>query len=87
MDVGRVNSYEASCVVQDDPGEIVRGARPLTAEDAVRLREQMIARLLAQSEVPRRVAARQSPLDERVRIAMSGWRPGHPKGPDGLSPR
>lgn len=87
MDVGRVKSYEASCVVQDDPGEIVRGARPLTAEDAVRLREQMVARLLAQSAAPRRVAAHSSPIAERVRLAMKGWRPGHPLGPDGRGRR
>jgi hypothetical protein len=80
MDVGRVNSFEASCIVQDDPGEVVRGARPLTAEDAARLREQMIARLLAHS-APVSVGPRPRGLDERVRIAMTGWRPGASEAP------
>jgi len=75
MDAGRVNSFEASCVVQDDPGEIVRGSRPLTPEDVVRLREQMITRLLAQSTSPT-PPPRWRAVDERVRLAMKGWRPG-----------
>ncbi len=75
MDVGRVNSFEASCVVQDDPGEIVRGSRPLTAEDVVRLREQMITRLVAQASSPTPLP-RWRAIDERVRLAMKGWRPG-----------
>lgn len=79
MNVGRVNSFEASCVVQEDPGEIVRGARPLTAEDTVRLREQMIARLLAQSSALRPTPRWQA-VDERVRLAMKGWHPGRQGG-------
>jgi len=75
MDVGRVNSFEASCVVQEDPGEIVRGSRPLTAEDVVRLREQMITRLVAQATLPTPLP-RWRAVDERVRLAMKGWRPG-----------
>ena len=75
MDIGRVNSFEASCVVQEDPGEIVRGSRPLTAEDVVRLREQMIARLVAQATSPTPVPMWRA-VDERVRLAMKGWRPG-----------
>ena len=46
-DLGIVKSFEASCVVPDDPGEVVRRARPLCQEDRERLREQAIARLLA----------------------------------------
>lgn len=76
MDVGRVNSFEASCVVGDDPGEVVRGARPLTSEDAARLREQMIARLLAEA-APVELPLRPRAVGERVRRAMLGWRPGH----------
>ena len=75
MNVGRVNSVEASCVVQDDPGEIVRGSRPLTAEDRVQLREQMIARLVSQSAASN-PPPRWRAVDERVRLAMKGWRPG-----------
>jgi hypothetical protein len=48
MDLGSVKSFEASCVVPDDPGEVVRGARPLCPEDRDRLREQAIARLMAE---------------------------------------
>ena len=47
MDLGIVRSFEASCVVPDDPGEVVRRARPLCQEDRERLREQAIAKLLA----------------------------------------
>ena len=47
MDLGIIRSFEASCVVPDDPGEVVRRARPLCQEDRERLREQAIARLLA----------------------------------------
>jgi len=75
MNVGRVNSFEASCVVPDDPGEVVRGSRPLTAEDRVQLREQMIARLVSQSTTSN-PAPRWREVDERVRLAMKGWRPG-----------
>jgi hypothetical protein len=71
MDHGRVLSFEASCVVPDDPGEVVRGARPLTAEDAVRLREQMIVRLLAQAGRPPSAPA--VPASEQVRRAMRDW--------------
>jgi hypothetical protein len=52
MNLGCVRSFEASCVVPEDPGEVVRGARPLTAEDAAQLREQMIVRLVAQAKRP-----------------------------------
>jgi hypothetical protein len=73
MDVGFVTRFEPSCVVPDDPGEVVRGARPLTPEDLARLREQMIARL---SEAASQRTPRSSPtgVEERVRLAMKGWR-------------
>ena len=73
-DVGCVSSYEARCVVPDDPGEVVRGARPITSEDRVRMREQAIIRLLARhrAEFPARVTER--PVRDRVRAAMAGWR-------------
>jgi hypothetical protein len=77
MDVGFVTRYEPSCVVPDDPGEVVRGARPPTPEDLVRLREQMIARL---AESAARRAPRPAPqgVEERVRLAMKGWRANRP---------
>jgi hypothetical protein len=72
MDVGFVARFEASCVVPDDPGEVVRGARPPTPEDLVRLREQMIARMAeAAQRAPR---ATPQGVEERVRLAMKGWR-------------
>lgn len=73
MDVGRVSSFEPRCVVPDDPGEVVRGARPITPEDRVRMREQTIVRLLAhhRAEFPARLAER--PVRDRVRAAMAGW--------------
>jgi hypothetical protein len=77
MDLGRVNSFEASCVVQDDPGEVVRGARRVTADDVVRMREQMIARLVAQSRPLKTVPDWPSAVSERVRLAMKDWRPGY----------
>lgn len=73
MDVGCVSSFEPRCVVPDDPGEVVRGARPITPEDRVRMREQAIVRLLARhrAEFPVRLADR--PVRDRVRAAMAGW--------------
>ncbi len=78
MDVGRVNSFEASCIVPDDPGEVVRGARPLTPEDVVRLREQMIVRLTTEAAVAGTEPRWPRDLDERVRHAMRGWRASRP---------
>lgn len=74
MDVGRVQSFEPSCVVPDDPGEVVRGARKLTPEDVNRLREQMIARLMAEAAAPERDRLWRLATDERVRLAMRDWR-------------
>lgn len=73
MDVGFVVRFEASCVVPDDPGEVVRGARRLTPEDRDRLREQMIARLLDAAD-GRGVDTVDDDVETRVRLAMRGWR-------------
>lgn len=80
MDVGCVSSYEPRCVVPDDPGEVVRGARPITPEDRVRMREQAIVRLVAhhRAEFPLRMAER--PVRDRVRAAMAGWHAGRVRG-------
>lgn len=48
MDLGTVRSFEAACVVPDDPGEVVRGARPTSSLDRERMREQAITRLMAE---------------------------------------
>lgn len=44
-----VERWETKCEVPDDPGEVVRGARPLTEADRNALREQHIARLIEQA--------------------------------------
>jgi hypothetical protein len=49
-------AYERSCVVQDDPGEVVRHAAPLDGHARAKLLEQRIARLQAD---PSAVAARE----------------------------
>lgn len=41
--------YETSCIVPEDPGCVVRGARRITPEDVDQLREQHIARMIAES--------------------------------------
>lgn len=76
MDVGWVTSFEPTCVVPDDPGEVVRGARPMTAEDAERLREQMIARLVQRATLPVVHDRWPSETEVKVRWAMRGWRAG-----------
>jgi hypothetical protein len=47
MDLGIVRSFEAACVVPEDPGEVVRGARPISSQDRERMREQAISRMMA----------------------------------------
>ncbi len=49
--------YEPSCVVPDDPGEIVRHARPLDEHARRQLLEQHIARLLCQTSPQARGAS------------------------------
>ena len=46
-ELGSVHSFEAACIVPDDPGEVVRGAKPISAHDRDRMREQHIARMMA----------------------------------------
>ena len=46
-ELGSVRSFEPGCVVADDPGEVVRSAKPISAADRDRMREQHISRLLA----------------------------------------
>jgi hypothetical protein len=47
FELGTLRSFEHACVVPDDPGEVVRGARPISSHDRERMREQQISRLLA----------------------------------------
>jgi hypothetical protein len=47
MELGSVRSFEAACVVPEDPGEVVRGARPTSSQDRERMREQTISRMMA----------------------------------------
>ena len=74
MDVGCVSSFEARCVVPDDPGEVVRGARPITAEDRARMREQAILGLMARHRAESMGRVPERPVRDRVRVAMAGWR-------------
>ena len=45
--LGSVRSFEPACVVPEDPGEVVRGARPISPQDRERMREQQIVRMMA----------------------------------------
>lgn len=46
MNLGHVDRYEWSCVVADDPGDVVRHARVLTPEDYRGVVEARIVRLM-----------------------------------------
>ena len=48
VELGSVRSFEPACVVADDPGEVVRSAKPISAHDRVRMREQQISRMMAE---------------------------------------
>lgn len=41
--------WEPTCVVPDDDGEVVRGAAPIDEAARAQLREQQIARMLAEA--------------------------------------
>ncbi len=47
VELGSVKSFEAACIVPEDPGEVVRGAKPISPHDRDRMREQHISRLMA----------------------------------------
>jgi hypothetical protein len=47
FELGSVSSFEPACIVPDDPGEVVRGAKPISSDDRERMREQHISRLMA----------------------------------------
>lgn len=51
--------YEPSCVVPDDPGEVVRHARPITDADRAAIHEQYIQQLVAQGRDEPAIAARE----------------------------
>ena len=48
MELGSVRSFEPGCVVADDPGEVVRSAKPISAHDRDRMREQHISWMVAE---------------------------------------
>ncbi len=48
VELGSVSSFEPACVVADDPGEVVRSAKPISAHDRDRMREQHISRMMAE---------------------------------------
>lgn len=74
LDLGCV-AFEPSCVVADDPGEVVRHASPMDGRARAQLREQQIARLrrdpVAVAARERRIAIERAPTG-RVLQAMFG---------------
>jgi hypothetical protein len=46
--LGYVRSFEESCVVPEDPGMVVRHARPTTAADRATMHAQYLQRLTAE---------------------------------------
>ncbi len=48
VELGSVRSFEPGCVVADDPGEVVRSAKPISAHDRDQMREQHISRMMAE---------------------------------------
>lgn len=65
--------FEPSCVAPDDPGEVVRHARPATPADLAAMREQAIARLTydphAVQQRERRIALERGRVSEIRRRA------------------
>lgn len=51
MNLGHIDLSQTphGCIVPDDPGMVVRGARPTSEADRHQLREQMIARLVREA--------------------------------------
>lgn len=68
-------AYEPSCVVADDPGEIVRHASPLDGRARAQLREQQIARLrrdpAAVAARERRIAIERAPAGRVLRAMFT----------------
>lgn len=69
-ELGPVRAIESSCIVPDDPGEVVRGARPIDDQARARIREQQIARLTydpaAVAARERRIAIERAPAGKVV---------------------
>lgn len=68
-------AYEQSCVVDDDPGEIVRHAAPLDDHARRQLREQQIARLRRDPDAivarERRIAIEHAPSGRVLRARFA----------------
>lgn len=68
-------AYEQLCVVDDDPGEIVRHAAPLDDRARVQLREQQIARLRRDPDAivarERRIAIERAPAGRVLRARFA----------------
>ena len=73
-DLGRV-AYEPNCVVEDDPGEIVRHAAPLDDRARAQMREQQIARLRRDPAAvvarERRIAIERAPTGRVLRARFA----------------
>lgn len=61
--------FDPGCVVPDDPGEVVRHARPADEHDRGRIREQQIARLQPDAAA---IQAREHRLRVRA-AAVARW--------------
>ncbi len=61
--------FDPGCIVPDDPGEVVRHARPADEQDRWRIREQQIARLQPDAAA---IQARERRLRARAR-AVGRW--------------
>lgn len=66
---GEFVRYEPACVVPDDPGEVVRHARPIDDHARRQLREQHISRLVGNGS-PRLGSARYPALGANTRVAL-----------------
>ena len=68
-------AYEPNCVIDDDPGEIVRHAAPLDDRARVQLREQQIARLRRDPDAivarERRIAIERAPAGRVLRARFA----------------
>lgn len=69
--LGTVREISTRCIVPDDPGEVVRGARPLDDQARAQMREQQIARLRRDPDAiaarERRIAIERAPAGRVVR--------------------
>ncbi|MGE0813981.1 MAG: hypothetical protein AB7O28_10860 [Vicinamibacterales bacterium] len=79
MSLGYVRTVNVACIVADDPGEVVRGARPTSDRDRVRLDAQARERTWRALGSRGRAAAPPEPLPARGSISFVHSRPFRPR--------